>query len=315
MAVDLKRIRRGVEKRPHRVLVYGFDGIGKTSFAGGAPGAFFLDANKGSHKLNVERIDIIDWNDAKQWLDAIASGGVTLKDGKPIQTVVVDSMTDFESMSHMQIFGGSDTVTSFKGGYGKGDDHAMLEWRPFIGMLERVWLSGKNVVLCAHARTKHFEDPSGPPYDRFEVACRPTLAGALRQFVDYVFFCREDVGRMKEGGVITTGTRWMFTRRTPAYDAKARGSLIFPEKILLSWGDFQKAVDADGNRDGIEVVINEMLNEIGDADLDKQVRDFLKQYPGELVQTHNRVSARLEMARKAKSDQAQQAATAPPAAA
>jgi hypothetical protein len=298
--VDLKRIRRGVQKRPPRVLVYGFDGIGKTRYACGAPGALVLDANKGSDKFDVERVDITSWDDVKQWLDGVERGHVKLQNGKPIETLVIDSITDLETMSHAAIFPPNETCVSFKGGYGKGDEHAIMEWRPVVATLERIWLSGKGLVLIAHARVRHFEDPSGPPYDRFEVACRPPLAGMLRQFVDYVLFCREDVGHVKDLGVVTTGTRWMYTRRTPAYDAKARASYMFPERVLLSWPDFQKAVDADGNKDELELELTEMLTEIGDAGLDGQVREFLKHHPAELVQTRNRVSARLDEFRRQK---------------
>src|ERR1700690_1611316 len=35
--IDLKRITRGKESLPPRVLVYGFEGVGKTRFAVGAP--------------------------------------------------------------------------------------------------------------------------------------------------------------------------------------------------------------------------------------------------------------------------------------
>jgi hypothetical protein len=299
MAVDLKRVRRGVQKLPPRILTYGFDGVGKTEFAAGAPGVFFLDANKGSHKFDVGAVDITSWDDGNQWVNAIANNEVKLQGGKPIETVVLDSITDFESMSHAAIFPEGETVTSFKGGYGKGDDYALLKWRPTLAQIERIWLSGKRIIFVAHARVKNFQDPTAPAYDRFEIAARPALAGALRQWCDFVLFCREETS-VTNGKGVTSGVRWMYTRRTPAYDAKARASLLFPERILLSWQDFQKALDADGDRGPLEESISEMLSEIGDPAFDKAVRDYVKQYPSQIVEARNRVSAKLEEFRKSK---------------
>lgn len=294
MAVDLKRVRKGKRKLPPRVLVYGFDGIGKTSFAAGAPRPFFIDANKGSSKFDVEAVEPNSWDDARSWIDAVADGTVKC------DTLVLDSLTDLEAMSHAKLFP-QDTVTGYKGGYGKGDDVVSSEWRLVLAQLERVWLSGKAIVVVAHARVRKFEDPTGPGYERFEVSSRPGLAGQLRMWSDFVFFCREDVGIAPGGGkAVTTNVRSMYTRRTPAYDAKARASLMFPEKILLSWHEFQLALDLDnaGNRSGVEASIAEMLSEIGDPELDKKVREYIKDFPAGIMEAYNSVSARLEEARK-----------------
>jgi len=295
--VDLKRVRKGRQKSPPRVLVYGFDGVGKSSFAAGAPKPFFIDANKGSHKLDVEAVDANSWEDGRQWVDAVADGTVKC------ETLVLDSVTDLEAMSHAKLFPG-DSVTAYKGGYGKGDDVVTGEWRLLLAQLERVWQSGKRIIMVAHARVRKFEDPTGPGYERFEVACRPQLAGMLRQWVDHVLWVREEVGivgkREERAGTVTTGVRWIYTRRVPAYDAKARASITFPERILLSWQEFQKAIDADGNSSGLEAEIVEMLTEISDPELDKSVRGYIKEYPAKIVEAHNRVSARLAETRQKK---------------
>src|SRR5579872_5187720 len=76
MAVDMNRILKGKVDRPPRVVVYGFDGVGKTGFAAGAPNVFFLDANKGSFKYNVDRVLIESWDETYEWLVAIENGEI-----------------------------------------------------------------------------------------------------------------------------------------------------------------------------------------------------------------------------------------------
>ncbi len=298
MAVDLKRVLKGKIERPPRVVTYGFDGVGKTGFAAGAPNVLFLDANKGSFKYNVARVLIDGWDETYDWLSAIENGEVAC------DNVALDAVSDLESMSYARLFPGS-TITKYEGGFNKGDDVAVLEWRRLLSHLERLWLKGKGIILISHATVKKFEDPTGPGYERFELACRKPLAHLLRGWADYVLFARENVTiaaeKNKPVKATTTGERWLYTRRTPAYDAKARGTMLFPEKIPLSWDEFVKAIKEDDLRGGqMQKELDVMLAEIGDKAYEKQVRDWLKGYPQGLVDAFNRVQIRLNEVRSPK---------------
>jgi len=299
--IDLKKITRGKESRPPRVLIYSFEGIGKTRFAAGAPDPFFLDFDRGSHKYDAARVTPGTWSETKEWNAAIESGSVKCS------TVVYDSITALEPISHAEIFQGT-SIEQWEGGFGKGETYAVSQWREFLMQLERLWLGGKTIVLVAHAVTKKFEDPSGPGYERFEVGVRPKLAGLLRQWVDYVLFAREEVVSVGKKGerpkATTTGTRYAYTRRTPAYDAKARGTLLFPERILLSWDEFAGAIASEKARaEEMGASIEAMLTELGDPSLTRQVRDWLKQNPDKLVEASQSLQAKIEAARVQKLEQ------------
>jgi hypothetical protein len=317
MPFDLKRISKGALELPPRVLIMGMDGIGKSTFAAGAPEPFFIDANKGSTRLDVERLMVDTWDETGEALDAVERGEVKCK------TLVLDSITDLEAMSHEKLFHGS-TVDKHDGGYGKGDTVVIVEWRQRLAQLERIWRKGIGIVFVGHVKTKTFSDPSSVSYERFELSARPQLGGLLRQWVEYVLFAREEVVIAAKKGeatrAVTTGTRWIYTRRCPAYDAKARGSLLFPEKLLLSWEEFTKAVKADSDRkDRISEMEREiaiMLVEIGDPALTSQVGEYLKNYPAMVNDAHNRVASRLDECRRQKERGTvqQQQETAQPAA-
>lgn len=299
--IDVKSITRGRQNLAPRVLIYSFEGVGKTKFASGAPEPMFLDLNKGSHFYDVARALPETWSDTLEWAGAVETGKV--KCG----SLVIDSTTELEQMSHAEFFPGS-TVDLWGGGYGKGDTHVLIKWRELLSMLERVWQSGKPIILVAHAVVKKFDDPSGPGYERFEVGVRPKLAGMLRQWVDYVFFAREDVnltappkGSSSSGKATTSGTRWAYTKRCPAFDAKSRGGVLFPEKFLLSWDEFDRCVQSEKQRTKeLRESIDAMLTEIQDADLTKAVAEWLKQHPESLLDSHQRVTARLEAHRLSK---------------
>jgi hypothetical protein len=292
MPVDLKRIRKGRLERPPRILIYGPDGVGKTYFSASSPNPFIIDANRGSSALDVARVDAESWEDCNEWLGAIETKSVAC------ETVVLDAVTDLEVMSHNHLFPNS-TVTKHDGGWGKGDDVVVMEWRKTLAQLERLWNVGHTIVLVGHARVRKFEDPtmpSGSGYDRFELGCRPLLAALLRQWVDFVLFAREEVVVAAAKGAshraTTTGARYAYTRRCPAYDAKARGSGLFPEKILLSWDAFESALKNDrAPTDDLRRQIDEMLSQVSDPKLTEKVHEYLKKYPRKLVEAFNNVSS------------------------
>lgn len=296
MPIDLKKITKGRQERPPRVLLYGMDGVGKTSMAAGAPNPLVIDANKGSHKLDVQRVIPESWDEVGEWTQAVERGDVKC------DTVIYDTVGDLESLSHRALFGSSN-VAEWGGGWGKGDQEAIAKWREFLNALERVWNKGKGIVLVAHATVTPFNDPAGPSVDRYTVSCRPRLAGLLRGWCDYVVFTREDVHMQKVDGRekgVSTGIRYMYTKRTPAYDAKARGTSLFPDKLLLSWRELDAAIRGDEERfKALSGEIDAILKEIGDPALDRVVREFLRANPNAVVETRNRVAAKLEEKKKA----------------
>jgi len=153
-------------------------------------------------------------------------------------------------------------------------------------------------------QVKRFEDPTGPGYERFELAARSKLAGLIKQSMDYVLFAREEIAQQKSGDgkikAVTSNVRWTYTHRSPAYDAKSRGTTLFPERVLLSWEEFAKARAADTARlVELQAEIDAMLKEVGDDKLAAGVKEYLRAYPGMVVEARNRVAARLEEFRAA----------------
>jgi hypothetical protein len=294
MAIDLKKVSKGPIAAAPRVLVYSADGVGKTRFASGAPDPLFIDVNKGSLDYNVRRVLPESWPEVMEWLAAVENGQVQC------ETLVIDSITDLENMLHAHLFQGT-TIDEYKGGYKRGDTYALTHWRELLMQLERIWFKGKGIVLVAHMVVRKFEDPTGPGYERFEVAARPQVAGLLRQWVSYVLFAREDVhmqsvgkGNEAKQKATTTNLRKIYTRRMPAYDAKSRGTTLFPDSLPLSWDDFFGAIKADAARVvELRKEIDELLTELGDASMTKAMNDWIGSKPERLVEARNRVAAKL----------------------
>ena len=54
MAISLQSIRRERVSRPPIIVVYGGPGVGKTTFAAGAPGAIFVRTEDGLGNIEAE---------------------------------------------------------------------------------------------------------------------------------------------------------------------------------------------------------------------------------------------------------------------
>ena len=299
MPIDLRKITRGREKRPIKVAIYSSPALGKTTFACSAPNAFVLDTDKGSHPYDVaQRVVPESWAEAKEWLEAVEKGSIKC------DSLVVDSLTQFEAMAMQELFG-LEGIASFGGGWGKGDKTLMAHWRVVMAQIERIWRGGKNVILTCHVKVKSYTDPMlANPYDRFQIALQEDVAGMVNQWSDYVLFLREDVvlqnGQSGNARAVSPGTRSIYTKRTPAYDAKARGISGFPERLPLSWDAFERAIlDEESRTKAMVTEIDSALLEISDEKMTRAVREWLKTHPTSLVDTHNRVISRLREKREA----------------
>jgi hypothetical protein len=291
MPLDLKRITKGREQRPPKAGIYGLQGVGKTTFALGAPDVFVLDADRGSHNYDVgQRLVPESWKEAKEALTAVETGLIKCK------TLVLDSVTALEALAHKELFG-DEAMARWDGGYKHGEGHALMHWREIVAQLERIWRGGKIVLWVGHSTIGKFNDPKGPSYDRYGIALQSEVAGLLSQWSDFVFFAREDVEmvsvspKSRKKMAVSQGVKRLYSRWTPAYDAKARG-VLFPEEILMSWGDFEKALAEEETRvSAVGSEIEEMLAELKDEKLTETVRKFLKDKPQGLLDARNRVAA------------------------
>ena len=54
----LQNIKRGVQQRPQRVIIYGPEGVGKSTLAAGLPAPVLLDTEQGSSHIDVAPLEV-----------------------------------------------------------------------------------------------------------------------------------------------------------------------------------------------------------------------------------------------------------------
>lgn len=262
--IDASKISRGRVVVPLKVLVYGAEGVGKSTFAAQAPKPLFVDLGRGSYELDVSRVEPNDFDETLGWIEYATAR-------EDVGSIVLDDLSRLEAHITAKVLGPNSTesLSSYGGGYGKGDDAALQKWRELLGALDRA-SAVKHVVLVGHALIKPFSSPTGEAYDKFELALRPKPAGSIKQWVNYCLFARAEVStRVHEKTRRTigeaTGLRYLYTDNSAAYDAKHRGHI--PPRLPLSWQAFADAVSADRTSCEEKIAtIDALLKEVKDSD-------------------------------------------------
>jgi AAA domain len=243
--MTLASIQRGRTKAPLRILLHGVPGVGKTTFAASAPGAVFLGREDGGGLLDLARFPR-----PETWSEVLAAVRTLAAEKHDFKTLVIDTLDSLEPLCWRAVCerdGKATQIEEVGGGYAKGYNVAVDEWRVLIAALERLRDVGMHVVLLAHTAVKNFKNPEGPDYDRYIMKLHEKAGGAFVEWCDTVLFAQFEgyVSTDKKGGKgkgKSSDLRVAYTRRHAAYDAKNRHAL--PETLPLSWDDFWTAVNA-----------------------------------------------------------------------
>lgn len=274
----LEKVSKGKIKKPHLVLVYGTDSVGKSTFGSQAPNPIFLGTEDGTNNLDVAR-----FNNITSWDDVIKATNELISDKHDFKSLVIDSLDWLEPILHRMICERHNvkSIELASGGYGKGYIEALGEWQKFIGMLSQLREKrGMNVVMIAHSQVIRFSDPSTQSeYDRYELKLYKKSAALFREYVDSVLFANFEIFSKKDNGKTRAygdGARVLFTERRPGFDAKNRFGLPF--QLPLSWSDYEMAIESAKPNDP-EVLLQSiiaMVAEITDDELKKKVMETVE---------------------------------------
>lgn len=237
MAFNLKSVQRNESIAAPRVVIYGVEGIGKSTFAAGAPKPIFILTEDGLGSLAVDHFPLA--TKTSDVLEAIAS---LYSEKHAFGTVVIDSLDWLENIIWREVEAAHDAKDL---AYGKGAVIAAEKWREILAGLNALRNDkGMAVVLIAHCTIKRFDSPETEPYDRYQIKLQDRASALVREWADAVLFAnyktvvrKDDVGFNKTvARGVSSGERLLFTAERPAYMAKNRYAL--PDSISLSWEQF-----------------------------------------------------------------------------
>lgn len=225
----------GKQKKKVRAVIYGPEGIGKSTMASQFPKPLFVDIEGGTHALDVARVQTPkSWAGLMQMLDGVSFGHVP--DG--FQTLVIDTADWSEKMLKEAICAEAGVTALGDVAYGTLYQKLGAKWGKFLDVLALI-SEQMHVVLLAHSQLSHCEIPEeSGSFDRYELKLNQSFkvntASMTKEWASMVLFLNYEVivvetdGKTKAQG----GRRVCFTTHHACWDAKNRYDL--PEKIRLS---------------------------------------------------------------------------------
>lgn len=231
-------INTGVVKTPLKVIIYGTEGVGKTTLASKFPKPLFIDAENGSGALNVARYPY-----PTSWQMLMSEVQEFLNNPQGYKTLVIDSIDRAEAKAIEMICAGMKVNGIEDIGWSKGYTYLNEEMGRLLNLLTEVINRGVNVVLIAHMVIRTITKPEETgSYDRYELKLKQAKNGnncqLVKEWADLILFCnyREFlVADKTTGKKKATGgkERIMYTEHAATWDAKNRFGL--PEVLPLDF--------------------------------------------------------------------------------
>ena len=235
-------IKEGKLTRAQRIVIYGPEGIGKTTLAAQFPNPLFIATENGSGHMDVRRLEYIP-----SWGELLADLAEIAATPDICRTVVIDTADWAEKLLTKYLL----TKHQKKGiedfGYGKGYVYLAEEWQHFLQCLDVIIGKGIHVVLTAHAAMRKIEQPEETgAYDHWELKLTKKIAPMVKEWADMFLFMNykvtvvtADTGSKKATG----GKRVIYTAHHPCWDAKNRVGL--PEEIPAEYKEIAPYIAED----------------------------------------------------------------------
>lgn len=240
------KIIRGKQPGAKKVVVYGPEGIGKSTFASRFPDPVFIDMEGSTKDMDVARTETpASWSMLLEQIQYVK----TYPD--ICRTLVIDTIDWAERVciEHICALHRKNGIEDF--GYGNGYTYTGEEFGRFLNKLSEVIEAGVHVVLTAHAQIKRFDQPDEMgSYDRWELKLGKKTTSQtsplVKEWADMLLFANykthtvalDDKGKKRKA---QGGHRVMYTSHHPCWDAKNRYGL--PEEMAFDYESIASIIE------------------------------------------------------------------------
>lgn len=222
---------------PVKTVLYGVEGIGKSTFAAKFPRAVFIDTEGGTKRLDVRRLPApTSWAMLLDEVETVRAGGVP-----NCGTLVIDTADWAERLCIAAVCAKYKMAGLEEFGYGKGYTYVKEEFSRLLAGLDGVTDTGRNVVVTAHAVITGFDLPDAAgSYSRWAMKTSKQVAPLLREWCDMLLFANYKTVVEKAGtgpnakNKASGAKRVLYATHNACWDAKNRFDL--PEELPFEYG-------------------------------------------------------------------------------
>ena len=223
-----------------KAVLYGQEGVGKSSLAANIPGIVFIDCEGSTNKMNVRRLPApTSWSMLCDEMDFILQNYAA----KGYKAVAIDTFDWAESLA-IQAICAEHNVKGIEGfGYGKGWQFESELIARFLENTDKLIKAGIHVILICHAISRKTTLPEEmDEYDHWELKLgnktTNKIAPLLKEWSDMTLFlafktqimAADDKGKVHKA---TSVQRVMYATKSAWWDAKNRFGL--PDMMPLDY--------------------------------------------------------------------------------
>ncbi len=223
-------ITRGKRQEAQKIVLYGSEGIGKSTFAAQFPQPLFIDTEGSTAHMDVMRFD-----PPSSFTMLMEEIRYVKEHPEVCKTLVIDTADWAEQLCIAEFCAKKQISGIEEIGYGKGYVYVAEDFGKMLNLLEETKKRGIHIVITAHAQMRKFEQPDEMgAYDRWELKLQKKDAPLLKEWADMVLFANyktivvnvDNQGAAKGKNKAQGGKRVMYTEHHPCWDAKNRHGLL-----------------------------------------------------------------------------------------
>lgn len=233
-------ITRGKIPCAKKVVIYGPEGIGKSTFASQFPDPVFIDTEGSTNNMDIARLPA-----PTSWSMLLEEVRYVMQDPSVCRTLVIDTADWAEQLCSAAVCGKYQKSGIEDFGYGKGYVFLQEEFGRLLNLLtELVEQKKVNVVLTAHAKMRKFEQPDEMgAYDRWEMKLSKNVSPMVKEWADMILFVNYKTHVVKVDGKNKAqgGRRVIYTTHHSCWDAKNRYGLA--DELPFEYNSIAKVIE------------------------------------------------------------------------
>lgn len=248
-------ITRGKIPCAKKVVIYGPEGIGKSTFASQFPDPVFIDTEGSTNNMDISRLPA-----PTSWSMLLEEVRYIMQNPSACKTLVIDTADWAEQLCSAAVCGKYQKSGIEDFGYGKGYVFLQEEFGRLLNLLTDLVEQKKvNVVLTAHAKMRKFEQPDEMgAYDRWEMKLSKNVSPMVKEWADMVLFAnyKNHVIKVDGKNKAQGGKRVIYTTHHSCWDAKNRYGLAdeLPFEYSSISGVIEETVTSENTKPAPEKV-------------------------------------------------------------